>query len=410
MTGLFPDFDVSTESVDFKPTRADGLKRLEQFVGRTGRHYANTRNYDFGDLRRNNVSALSPWLRHRLLTEEEVLLRVLAMHSPSAAEKFVQEVFWRTYFKGWLEQRPSVWSDYQRGVMSALDEIESDLAKRTRFKDAVSGITGIDCFDHWVQELVTTGYLHNHARMWFASIWIFTLRLPWQLGADFFLQHLLDGDPASNTLSWRWVGGLHTKGKTYLARPDNIHKYTEGRFRPKGLATFAEPLAEPVEHPRIPISAVTARVDCPYLLLLTEEDLAGPALMPKPPVATLGLLATHGRSPNPVSDCVSAFAKGAMNGALGREAHAEIAVEDWAEPLIEAARVAGVTTVVTPYAPVGPARSRLDRAEPKLNDAGISLSRVMRSYDSISWTHAKAGYFGLKKKIPTILGQLKLAG
>jgi deoxyribodipyrimidine photo-lyase len=66
-----------------------------------------------------------------------------------------------------------------------------------------------------VQELVETGYLHNHARMWFASIWIFTLRLPWELGADFFLRHLLDGDAASNTLSWRWVAGLHTKGKHY---------------------------------------------------------------------------------------------------------------------------------------------------------------------------------------------------
>ncbi len=69
---------------------------------------------------------------------------------------------------------------------------------------------------------MATGYLHNHARMWFASIWIFTLRLPWELGADFFLRHLLDGDPASNTLSWRWVGGMQTMGKTYLARADNI--------------------------------------------------------------------------------------------------------------------------------------------------------------------------------------------
>jgi deoxyribodipyrimidine photo-lyase len=80
-------------------------------------------------------------------------------------------------------------------------------------------------FDDWAQELVATGYLHNHARMWFASIWIFTLRLPWELGADFFLRHLIDGDPASNTLSWRWVGGLHTPGKTYLATADNIAEH-----------------------------------------------------------------------------------------------------------------------------------------------------------------------------------------
>ncbi len=96
----------------------------------------------------------------------------------------------------------------------------------------LSGSTGIDCFDHWAQELADTGYLHNHARMWFASIWIFTLELPWQLGADFFLTRLLDADPAANTLSWRWVAGLHTPGKHYLARASNIEKFTLGRFNP----------------------------------------------------------------------------------------------------------------------------------------------------------------------------------
>ena len=72
--------------------------------------------------------------------------------------------------------------------------------------------------------------------MWFASIWIFTLRLPWALGADFFLRHLIDADAASNTLSWRWGAGLQTVGKTYLARTENIARYTNGRFAPRGLA------------------------------------------------------------------------------------------------------------------------------------------------------------------------------
>ena len=97
---------------------------------------------------------------------------------------------------------------------------------------ACFGQTGIECFDTWARELTTTGYLHNYARMWFASIWIFTLKLPWQLGPDFFLRHLLDGDTASNTLSWRWVAGLQTVGKTYLARAANISRYTGGRFKP----------------------------------------------------------------------------------------------------------------------------------------------------------------------------------
>jgi deoxyribodipyrimidine photo-lyase len=73
---------------------------------------------------------------------------------------------------------------------------------------ATFGRTGIACFDQWTGELLETGYLHNHARVWFSSIWIFTLRLPWKLGADFFIRFLNDGDSASNTLSWRWVAGL----------------------------------------------------------------------------------------------------------------------------------------------------------------------------------------------------------
>ena len=85
---------------------------------------------------------------------------------------------------------------------------------RRAFEGAVTGSTGIDGFDDWARELTHTGWLHNHARMWFAFIWIFTLELPWALGADFFLRHLVDGDPASNTLSWRWVAGLYTRAKS----------------------------------------------------------------------------------------------------------------------------------------------------------------------------------------------------
>ncbi|SHK11755.1 FAD binding domain of DNA photolyase [Ruegeria lacuscaerulensis ITI-1157] len=409
MTERFPELAEAKETISFRPTRANGLARLKQFVGRTGRHYASTRNYDFGTERRSNVSGLSPWLRHRLITETEVLAAVLASHNFNAAEKFVQEVFWRTYFKGWLEQRPSVWTLYQRDLSHACERLSDDDCLRARFSDAVNGNTGIDCFDHWVRELLVTGYLHNHARMWFASIWIFTLRLPWQLGADFFLRHLLDGDPASNTLSWRWVGGLHTKGKTYLARPDNIAKYTEGRFQPKGLAKSAEPLTEPVDHPLVPLSSPRMPSESPCLLLLTEDDLSAHHMMPTSPAAVIGLLATHGRSPNPIGDAVQDFAKGAMRSALEPQGKLGKSTEDWYSALIEATRNAGVTTIATAYAPVGPVRSRLDRAEPVLKEAGLSLNRIMRPYDALMWLHARAGFFGLRKKIPSLLGQLNLA-
>ena len=213
---MFPEVPHQPETVTFEPTRRAGLERLERFASRTGAHYAGQRNYDYGSNNRSSVSALSPWIKHRLITEEEVLTQTLARHSLSASMKFVQEVFWRSYFKGWMEQHPSVWNSYQSGLNVALETLERNKFKMTDYTEATEGRTGIDCFDHWCRELIETGYLHNHARMWFASIWIFTLRLPWELGADFFLNHLLDGDPAANTLSWRWVGGLHTKGKTYV--------------------------------------------------------------------------------------------------------------------------------------------------------------------------------------------------
>ncbi|MDP5360647.1 MAG: DNA photolyase, partial [Paracoccaceae bacterium] len=230
----------------FEPSYTHALARLNAFVPKAGQTYAAKRNYD--DI--GNVSGLSPYIRHRIITEEDVLRACLARHSPSAAEKFIQEVYWRTYWKGWLEQRPAVWTAYQAELRGALNRVQTESGLRQAWEAACKGETGIDGFDHWARELVQTGYLHNHARMWFASIWIFTLRLPWTLGADFFLRHLLDGDPASNTLSWRWVGGLQTVGKTYLARADNIAKYTEGRFAPRGLVSFAAPL-EGLPHPAL---------------------------------------------------------------------------------------------------------------------------------------------------------------
>ena len=167
---------MSTAAGD--PSREAGLRRLHSFAHRAGPQYAKSRNFDFGPERRGNVSMLSPYLRHRLILEQEVLEAVLQHHSPNAASKFVQEVFWRTYFKGWLEQRPSVWADYRRTVARLLQTLDGDAEMLHRYETAIKGNTGIDCFDAWARELMTHGYLHNHARMWFASIWVFTLGLP----------------------------------------------------------------------------------------------------------------------------------------------------------------------------------------------------------------------------------------
>ena len=404
---LFPEAKYQLEAVTFEPTRQAGTARLNKFITRTGAHYASQRNYDYGPTNRNSVSALSPWIKHRLITQEEVLTQTLAHHSLSASMKFVQEVFWRSYFKGWMEQHPSVWHSYLNSLETALEALERDKLRKTDYDEAIAGRTGIDCFDHWCDELKETGYLHNHARMWFASIWIFTLRLPWELGADFFLNHLIDGDAAANTLSWRWVGGLHTKGKSYLARPSNIAQFTDGRFDPVGqLSPTAEPLIEDMDHPYVPLSLVQPIPQDEYVLLMTSEDCQPESFTTGAQIGVLGLLsATDPKQ----STQVRAFEKGAVQDAISRSSQTLATVattQDWGAALIEAAQKAGTNQIITPWATIGPIATQLDATKAELEKAGIHLHQQQRTYDTLTWPHATKGFFKLKKKIPNILNDL----
>ena len=254
-------------------TRDMALKQLATFLNGAGAHYAGQRNTDRGRDAMPTTSSLSPYLRRRVLTEEEVVVAASEAFGAPGAEKFVSEVFWRTYFKGHLETHPEAWTGYLAGVEQQRARLEAEPGLRRIHEQAIEGRTGIDGFDDWARDLVEAGWLHNHTRMWFASIWIFTLRLPWQLGAAFFLQHLRDGDPASNTLSWRWVAGLHTRGKHYLARRDNIRRHTEGRYDPKGLNETAESLTEAVPPREQPIAAADRPPSSDVALLLHLDDL-----------------------------------------------------------------------------------------------------------------------------------------
>ena len=352
-----------------------------------------------------------------MLLEEEVVHETLKRHSLSNAEKFIQEVYWRAYFKGWLEQRPSVWMDYNADLVRLIEDLQRFGDLRSRYEAAISGKTGIDCFDAWALELVETGYLHNHARMWFASIWIFTLHPPWQLGADFSYRHLLDGDPASNTLSWRWVGGLHTKGKTYIARKSNIQKYTDGCFSPEGLADDALPLLEDVNHSLKPLPVMVPLVlDEPFGLIVTEEDCSPETLpLAGKPNGVCGLHAKDGRSPLATGSLAVRFTEDSIKNALDR---ADKAFEcetshhsgpDWGAHLVEWAHGLGVKTLVTAFVPVGSVRDRLGDASRVLAQAGIKLLQVRRTYDSAVWPHASRGFFKLKAKIPQLVKSFPLA-
>jgi len=213
--------------MSFKVSRVEAVKELSHFIENSLLEYSKLRNFDFGPQKRDNTSCLSPYVTHGLLNEVEIINESLKRFSFVKNEKFIQEVLWRVYWKGWLELRPNVWTDY----LKELKDIKENFKDNKDYLNAIEGKTSIECFNEWVSELKEFNYLHNHTRMWFASIWIFTLNLPWQLGAEFFMKHLFDGDAASNTLGWRWVAGIQTQGKNYLATEWNIKKFTNNKFQ-----------------------------------------------------------------------------------------------------------------------------------------------------------------------------------
>jgi deoxyribodipyrimidine photo-lyase len=400
--------------LNLSPSRRAAQARLHEFVPHAGGTYASRRNFDLGPPHSEQVSRLSPYLQRRMLLETEVVDAVLAQHTPAQAEKFLQEVLWRTYWKGWLEMHPGVWLAYTQALAAPP---KSGLVKP--LAQAMGGATGIACFDAWVQELRDTGYLHNHARMWFASIWIFTLRLPWEQGAQFFLSQLLDGDPASNTLGWRWVAGLQTRGKIYLASSQNIAQFTQQRFAATpNLATqaalspadaqAASPVRLPAELPSLPEAPPAGRLG----LLVHGEDLclehSEVAAWPMAAVATLG--------PQWIADATNLsalplnFSEAAMQEAAARlQSFFNVASTALAPPALPrptpAALVAAVqawmqaaqlqaVVVVLPH--VGPWGDLLA--------ALLQLPQVItfrRRHDRLLYPGADRGFFHFRKQLPT---------
>ncbi|WP_459444021.1 FAD-binding domain-containing protein [Alphaproteobacteria bacterium US3C007] len=394
-------------------SREEALVLLAAFLPKAGTSYTRNRNFDLGAGQHKHVSQLSAYIKRRIITEEDVLKKVLSAHSLNEAGKFIDEIFWRTYFKGWLESRPHIWMQYCADVHHLTHELQTQSGLRDRWAAACLGETGIDCFDAWAKELAETGYLHNHARMWFASIWVYTLQLPWQLGADFFLRHLLDGDAASNTLSWRWVVGLHSVGKTYLARAENIQRFTNGRFVPKGLAQVAPPLndtastmAPKIIDPPNPylegrktglllhsddlnIAHLTHRSDCIASAAYRPVD-AGTMLVSSPKLLEFNNAAldaaTKRWKPNLLNCCDVTTPEGILSWALENK----------------------LEQVVTPYAAVGNTSQMLEKCTRLLSNHGVQLTQVMREYDIVSWPYATKGFFKFREKIPKILTSLSI--
>jgi deoxyribodipyrimidine photo-lyase len=383
--------------------------------------YAKERNYDRGDS--STVSRLSPYIRRRLLTEREIVETVCANYRYGDVAKFVEEVCWRTYWKGWMEQHPAAWSAYKR-------QKDSDLATLSfrqyqTYQKAIQGDTGIECFDHWIKTLVQTGYLHNHARMWTASIWIFTLNLPWALGADLFLRHLIDGDPASNTLSWRWVAGLFTPGKAYLAKAENIRRYTGGRFFPEGqLASEVTSLSEidPIpeqlmrsveadEHAHLPSLSLS-----PAGLLILPDDMSpeSSCLSESPFNAIAAFESGEIQQSFKFSNQVRDFERAAMEDTMRRAAaHWNLKpsyeqTNDLTVSICAWARRERLKAVRILQPPVGPWRDKLPGIKSSLARHGVRLMEHRREWDHVHWPHARRGFFQFRKGLQERLEALGL--
>jgi deoxyribodipyrimidine photo-lyase len=398
-----------SEPLAFIPSRVAALARLEEFLPAAAR-YAAERNYVRPG--HDNISRMSPWVQKRLLLESEIVDAARARWSFEAVEKFVQEVYWRTYWKSWLEQRPEAWFRWVEDVPRLRAALSAE--QRSTLEAAHAGRTGIAGFDAWAQELVATGYLHNHARMWFASIWVFTLRLPWELGAAFFYEHLLDGDVASNTLSWRWVAGLQTPGKTYVARADNITFYTDGEYAPAAgqLATAAFSLKEePL--PKVPAWTEDAAQVASLKtyerigLWVHPEDLA----VEQGELAGLKVRALNASWPSDIrvragwSQKVATWTQAALHdGAMRAGQHFGAPVSsgetsDLAVSLVEWAKQNDLQAIVA-YRPfVGPWLAEALALETALASAGIAVIWRRRIWDTEYFPHATRGYFPFWERI-----------
>ncbi|MFT5623306.1 MAG: deoxyribodipyrimidine photo-lyase [Bacteroidia bacterium] len=390
----------------FYSSKQEARSALERFLPRAGLDYARARNFDYGLGRRENVSMLSPWVRLRMLPEWELIAAVLQHHSVSEAAKFIDEVCWRTYWKGWLSRRPTVWQDY----CAELAAEQASLPGQSRYHALVSAASGIDCMDGWTRELIDTGYLHNHARMWYASIWIHTLKLPWTLGADFFFRHLLDGDPASNTLSWRWVAGLHTEGKTYLATADNIRQYSDGGLNPQ--IQFATDPADVSRSARNPLAA-PHRILAPLPdadrvgLLLNEEDLSarnwlgGQAKVS----AIAGFIPQQSYQTQRIAQPVFDFRYNCMRDALDGSG----AVYTQLDAVVAWAEQANIDVLLMAEPSIGIWNQVLPELQHALRNKEIQLVCQRPWWDDHFYPHAQAGFFRFKKAIPAAIQQLNRA-
>ena len=375
--------------MNFKTSRKEALEVLENYVEKDINNYNSKRNFDFGPSNRENVSCLSPYITHRLITEYEVTKKVLTKHPHQKVEKYIQEIFWRVYWKGWLELRPKVWSDF-------IEDLKT-IEENENYQKAINAQTNIECFNEWVHELKENNYLHNHTRMWFASIWIFTLNLPWQKGAEFFMRHLFDGDAASNTLSWRWVAGLQTKGKHYVAQAWNISKFTNNKYQKVELNENALPLTDAREY-KLKAPEISKEDVGSDTLLFFENDLHIESFKLKKYQNIFCVLISNEKRKIKLDEKVINFKKKIIDDQTKRFPDIKVLEETQFEELADKNKNFDII-----YPSIGENLSFLKSIKKKKN---LEYNFLVREGDEFCWQFSNKGYFNFKSNIPKIIQKI----
>ena len=376
----------------FEASKAAALNKLNNFVEKNLSEYSKLRNFDFGPENRTNISGLSPYITHGVINEKEVIGKSLSKFSFSKNEKFIQEVLWRTYWKGWLELRPNVWTDY----VAELNKIREEYKDNQNYKNAIDGKTNIECFNYWVTELKENNYLHNHTRMWFASIWIFTLELPWQLGAEFFMQHLYDGDSASNTLGWRWVAGIQTQGKHYLASEWNIKKFTNNRFNSIKLNENAPPKVSEKTYSIVKQDFSNKNTDDENLFIFENSLSFETTDFQNHKFKKIYIISNKNENRSiKLSEKVIKFKSLLISDQKQRLENNSINCE-----VVDISEVKNINEkVIALYPTVG---ENLDY----LNSNNLKIDFLYRKLDQYSWQYCNKGFFNFKNYIPKIISSL----
>jgi deoxyribodipyrimidine photo-lyase len=376
--------------MSFPINRIDALKKLDNFIEKNLPEYSKLRNFDFGIQKRGNISCISPYVSHGIISEIEIINKVLKKNLFNKSEKFIQEVLWRIYWKGWLELRPEVWDDFLINLKTCREKYKLD----KNYLKAIEGNTNIQCFNDWVKELKETNYLHNHTRMWFASIWIFTLNLPWELGAEFFLKHLYDGDSASNTLGWRWVAGIQTPGKHYLASEWNIKKFTNNRYEKIKLNESAKPKVSTKVYSVSKNNFSNSEINGVKTLLIFDNNLSFEFSDFKDKKFNKILIVNSIESREILlSDNVMKFKKSLLQDQLKRLKNLSIDCE-----IVKIGDIKKYSDdVCALYPSVGENLDFINSNELK------NMQFLYRKIDQFSWQYCNKGFFNFKNYIPKII-------